>query len=120
MHLKADLTFITWLAGTQAQRILASQYTEIPANVAVRTDPSVIGENPVLQAAAQTRLVSRPAATTDYQAITAAIHQNIHAALTAPPPMGETPCRALISAARAIEPRFHSSLRCAAGAHNQR
>jgi trehalose/maltose transport system substrate-binding protein len=115
-HLTADLTFITWLAGPQAQRILASQYDEIPANYRVRADRSVIGQNPVLQAAAQTRLVSRPAATTDYQTITTAIHRNIHAALIAPPSATQAACMALVRAARAVDPGFRGVLRCAANA----
>ncbi len=111
-NLRADLTFVTWMVGTQAQRILASQYSEIPSNASVREDPAVKAVNPVLRAAADTRLVSRPSATTDYQTITTAIHGHIHAALLGPSSGGNDPCQALTQAAYAIDPHVHGSLSC--------
>jgi len=103
--LRADLAFVTWIAGPQAQRILATQASQIPSNYAVATDPALVGSDPVLSAAARTRLVTRPAATADYQHVSAAIHDNVHAALpdghSSP---GGDPCQALAAAARAIDP----------------
>lgn len=118
-NLRADLTFITWMAGTQAQRIIASQFSEIPSNASVRDDSAVTAVNPVLRAAAGTRLVSRPSATIIYQAITDAIHSNIHAALPGPSSDGLNPCQALIRAAREIDPHVHGTLRCAGSATGQ-
>jgi multiple sugar transport system substrate-binding protein len=111
-NLRADLTFVTWMSGVQAQRILASQYWQIPTNASVRTDPSIIDTSPVLQAATRARLASRPSGTTDYQQITDAIHENIYAALPGPSSDGRDPCQALIHAARAIDPHVHGTLRC--------
>lgn len=116
-HLRADLTFVTWMAGVQAQRILASQYFQIPTNDSVRTDPLITRMSPVLKAAASTKLVSRPSATTDYQKITTAIYQNIYAALPGPSSAGLNPCLALLRAARAIDPDVHGTLTCPGSAN---
>jgi multiple sugar transport system substrate-binding protein len=112
-HLRADLTFAAWMASTQAQRILATQYQEIPTVASIRTSPAVTAGNPVLQAAARTRLVSRPSATADYQKITNAVHQNVYAALPGLSSTGLDPCRALVRAARQLDPRVHGTLHCA-------
>ncbi len=111
-NLRADLTFVTWMAGVQAQRILASQYFQIPTNDSVRTDTSITRLSPVLKAAADTKLVGRPSATIDYQKITTAIHRNIYAALPGPSSAGLRPCLALRRAALAIDPHIHGTLRC--------
>jgi multiple sugar transport system substrate-binding protein len=60
-HRSNDITFATWMARVQAQRILAGQYSQIPSNRSVRKDKAVIAYSPVLQAAANTRLLPRPA-----------------------------------------------------------
>lgn len=112
-HSKAipsDLTFLKWIAGTQAQRILATQFFQIPSNAAVRADPTVTRASPVLAAATKTRLVWRPADTTDYQAITVAIHSAVHKTL--PPSPQLDPCHALITMAQAIDPHAPITLRC--------
>jgi multiple sugar transport system substrate-binding protein len=118
-NLRADLTFITWMTGAAAQRILATQYGEIPANAAVAQDPAVRRSNPVLRAAARTRLVSRPSSTIDYQKITEAIHAGIHSALPSQSSPGTDPCLALTGAARLIDPRVHDALPCASPAANR-
>ncbi|HEX6523384.1 MAG TPA: extracellular solute-binding protein [Streptosporangiaceae bacterium] len=109
-NLPAALTFVNWMTGPQAQRILATQYGIIPANAGVRDDPAVIKVSPVLRAAAHTRLVSRPSYSTDYSQISEVIHHNVHEALVTP---GMDPCLALIWAARAIDQRVAGSLPCA-------
>jgi multiple sugar transport system substrate-binding protein len=114
-HLRADLTFVKWMASVQAQRILATQYQEIPTVASVRADPAIVAGNPVLQAAQRTRLVSRPSATADYQKITDAVHGGVYAALPGPSSAGQNPCRALAGAARQIDPRVHGTLRCPGG-----
>lgn len=115
-NLKADLTFVTWIAGPQAQRILATQFSQIPSNYSVAADPSVLAASPVLTAAVRTRLVTRPAATLDYQHVSAAIRDNVHAALPGPATRGEDPCQALTAAAREIDPAA-PALRCGAAAN---
>lgn len=113
-NLNADLTFLRWLTGPQAQRIMATQFSEIPANYAVRTSPSVTSGNPVMAAAARVRPVSRPSSTPDYDAISRTVYTWIHQALPAGPhePAAD-PCAALLAAARRIDPAVHSALPCA-------
>jgi multiple sugar transport system substrate-binding protein len=80
-HIGLDLTFIKWLASTQAQDILAEKYSEIPTVESVRTSPAVIASNPVLAIVPKTRLVPRPAGTPNYPALSTAIYTNINAIL---------------------------------------
>jgi multiple sugar transport system substrate-binding protein len=77
----ADVTFIKWMTGTQAQTILATQFSEIPTNQSVRTSPQVVGSNAVLAVVPRTRLVPRPAQTPVYPAVSQAIYQNVNAVL---------------------------------------
>jgi len=80
-NIAADLTFIKWLSGPTAQDILSKRYGFISTVTAVRTDPSVIGSNPVFAVVPKTRLVPRPAGTPEYPALSTAIYQNVNAAL---------------------------------------
>jgi multiple sugar transport system substrate-binding protein len=80
-HINLDLTFIKWLAGTQAQDILAKKYSEIPTVESVRTSSAVIASNAVLAIVPQTRLVPRPAGTPNYPALSTAIYTNVNAIL---------------------------------------
>jgi multiple sugar transport system substrate-binding protein len=80
-HLQADLTLLTWLGGTAAQQILATQFSLIPTNEAVRQEKSVAAVNPVLAAVPKTR-VDSPAETPQYDGVSAAIFDNVNAALT--------------------------------------
>ena len=81
-NINADLTFIKWMAGTTAQGILATKYSEIPTTTAVRNSPSVIALNPVLAIVGKTKLVPRPAGTPNYPQLSSAIYQNVNAALS--------------------------------------
>ncbi len=113
-NLDADLTFVRWMAGPQAQRILATQFSEIPSNYAVRTSPDVTSGNAVLAAAAHTRPVSRPSSIPDYNALSQIIYSAIHAALPAGPQSAAAePCTTLLNAARRIDPGVNSTLPCA-------
>ena len=105
----AALTFIKWLAGRQAQRIIATEFSQIPANASVRDDRLVIASNPVLRAAAGTRVVARPAAT-DYPATTSTVFTNIHAALS--PGSAVTACQALVNAAHQLDPGLRGTVPC--------
>jgi trehalose/maltose transport system substrate-binding protein len=80
-HLGADLTFIQWLSTPAAQDILSMKYGFISTVTAVRTNPTVIGSNPVFAVVPKTRLVPRPAGTPEYPALSTAIYQNVNAAL---------------------------------------
>jgi multiple sugar transport system substrate-binding protein len=115
-NLQAALTFVKWIAGPQAQWILATQYSEIPANASVRDNPAVIARSPVLQAAANARVVSRPSDTVNYPQVSEAIHAGIYAALPGPGSAGENPCVALVQAARALDPGVTGRLQCPAAA----
>jgi multiple sugar transport system substrate-binding protein len=79
--LQADLTFIEYMTGIQAQTVEATQFTEIPTNAAVRADPTVKRVNPTFDVLSQTRLVPRPAQNPNYPKISQAIYTNMSSAL---------------------------------------
>jgi len=109
----AALTFLRWMAGPQAQWILATQYSEIPANASVRDDPQVIKRNPLLAAAAHARVVPRPATTANYPEFSRIIYEAIYRALRGPTTDGADACTTLATAARRLDPRVAGTLRCA-------
>jgi multiple sugar transport system substrate-binding protein len=115
-NLQAALTFVKWMAGSQAQWILATQYSQIPANASVRDNPAAIARSPVLQAAADARVVSRPSDAADYPQVSEDIHANIYAALPGPGSAGKNPCAALVKAARLLDPGITGGLHCRASA----
>jgi multiple sugar transport system substrate-binding protein len=94
-NIAADLTFIKFLSGTQAQTILATEFSEIPTVESVRTSPAVVALNPVLAIVGKTKLVPRPAGTPNYPALSTAIYTNVNAALA-----GSTSPSAALSAAQ--------------------
>ncbi len=97
-NVAADLTFIKWMTGSDAQNILATQFSEIPTNQAVRQSPAVIKSNAVLAVVPQTKLVPRPAQTPFYPAVSTAIYTNVSAVLAG----SKTPAAALKDADSAI------------------
>jgi multiple sugar transport system substrate-binding protein len=110
-NLAAALTFVRWMAGWQAQWILATQYSEIPANASVRNDPVVFNRNPVLQAAASTRVVLRPEMTDNYARLSAVIYNQVNAALRTPKSAASA-CVALLGAARQLDHSVVGGLSC--------
>ena len=80
-HIAADLTFIQWMSSAAAQDILSERYGFISTVTAVRSDPAVIGSNPVFAVVPKTKLVPRPAGTPQYPALSTAIYQNVNGAL---------------------------------------
>ncbi len=96
--LDAALKFVQWLTGVQAQRILATQYSVIPANDAVWSAPGVSSSSPVFAAAGHTTPVSRPN-TPAYTAVSSAIFTNVNAAVVG----ARTPEEALNAADRQID-----------------
>jgi multiple sugar transport system substrate-binding protein len=98
-HLKADLTFIEWMTGVQAQTIMATYASEIPSNYAVQKSPEVRAKNPVLRIVSLVKFTPRPAQTPAYPSVSAAIYRNINAALAG----SVSPQQALAQAQREIE-----------------
>jgi multiple sugar transport system substrate-binding protein len=80
-NMDAALTFVRWLTDVQAQEIMASAYSMIPANDVVRNDPRIMSRGPVLSADSRSTPVSRPANTPAYTAVSRAIFTNVHDAL---------------------------------------
>ncbi|MGH3276831.1 MAG: extracellular solute-binding protein, partial [Streptosporangiaceae bacterium] len=104
-NVAADLTFIKWMASTQAQDVLAVQYSEIPTVQSVRTSPQVLAQNPVLATVPKTRLVPRPAGTPNYPQLSTAIYQNVNAALAG----SSSPSSAMGAAQSAAQTALSSS-----------
>jgi multiple sugar transport system substrate-binding protein len=97
-HLAADLVFMKWLAGAQAQKIIAVQGGEIPTVASVLKDPSVQSANPAFPVAAANKLVSRPSQVAAYSQVSQGVFSNINAALSG----SSTPAAALTAADKAI------------------
>jgi multiple sugar transport system substrate-binding protein len=81
-HIAADLTFIKWMTGPTAQKILGTKYTEIPTLESVRSSAEVAQASPVLAVAPHTRLIPRPAQTPQYPKVSQAIYTNVNAMLS--------------------------------------
>ncbi len=96
-HLADVLTFIKWITDFPAQYTL-TQYSMIPTNVAVRSDPTV-KDNPVFAALKQMRPVRRPSATPGYPQVSSAIYGAVYRALRGT----VTPDTALRQAQREID-----------------
>jgi multiple sugar transport system substrate-binding protein len=94
-NVAADLTFIKFMASTQAQMDLVTVSSSIPTVESVRTSPAVIAESPVLATVPKTKLVPRPAGTPNYPQLSTAIYQNVNSALA-----GSTSPSAAMSAAQ--------------------
>ena len=80
-HLAADLAFIEYMTGAQAQTVEATKFSEIPTNAAVRANPEVKKVNPTFAVLSRTRLVPRPAQNPNYPKISQAIYTNMNSAL---------------------------------------
>jgi multiple sugar transport system substrate-binding protein len=104
-NIAADLTFIKWMASTQAQTDLATVSSSIPTVESVRTSPAIVAKSPVLATVPLTRLVPRPAGTPNYPQLSSAIYQNVNAALAG----STSPSAALGSAQSAANTALSSS-----------
>jgi len=80
-HMAADLSFINFITGYQAEYVMASKYSMIPTNGKVQNDPKVKALNPVLAIVSKTHLIGRPSQTPYYAKVSQAIYSNINAAL---------------------------------------
>jgi multiple sugar transport system substrate-binding protein len=81
-QLGADLAFIKYMTGGEAQKMLAQKWAEIPTNQSVRSDPSIGADNPVLALVGKTKISARPSQTDKYPDVSKAVYTNINAALT--------------------------------------
>ena len=105
-HVQADLTFINFITGVQAQTIEARPpFSEIPTNQAVRTNPAIKHLNPPFAVLAQTKLISRPAQTPNYPKISQAIYANANSAISG----STSPAKAAAAIASGIKAALNSS-----------
>ncbi len=102
-NLDADLTFVRWMAGEQAQRIVGTQFSEIPANYSVRHSLSADTDNPVFAATKSTRTISRPSSTPVYTCLSKIVFSAVHDALpTRAGAVGYDPQKELADAAQEL------------------
>ncbi len=81
-NVAADLAFINWMTGKQAQTTLAVKYSELPTNASVATDPATQNASPVFKLTSKMHFVSRPDQTPNYPQISQALYSNVNAALS--------------------------------------
>jgi multiple sugar transport system substrate-binding protein len=93
-HLAADVDFLKWMTGTQAQTIIAEQGGEIPTVASVLQSSAVQATNPAFPVAAKNKLNARPSFVAQYSQVSEAIYNNVNAALS-----GSTSPSAALSAA---------------------
>lgn len=81
-YIKQDVTFITWLTGTEAQSMFASIGKVLPANLQAQTPKAQREVGPVGHVLASLKIVGRPVGTPAYSQVSRAVFQNINAALS--------------------------------------
>jgi multiple sugar transport system substrate-binding protein len=94
----ADLTFIKWMTAKSAQTTLATQFSEIPTNAAVRSSSAVKNANPVLAIVSKTKLIARPSTSAQYPEVSKAIYTAVNGVLSG----GSTPSAAIKKASSSI------------------
>jgi multiple sugar transport system substrate-binding protein len=104
-HIAADVAFIKWMTGADAQKILANQGGELPTVASVLADPSVQAENPAYPIAAKNKLQARPSNAAAYAQVSQGIYSNINAALSG----SASPQSALAAANKAIGSALNNS-----------
>lgn len=104
-NIAADLAFINWMTGTQAQTILAVQFSELPTNAAVASNPEVQKVSPVFNLIGKMHFVSRPDQTPNYPQLSQALYSNVNAALSGT----VSPSKALKTAQQQMEQAVSSS-----------
>ncbi len=83
----AVLTFITWMTGPEAQRMLAENAV-LPTVSDVLNDKELQRKDPVLAAAAEVPMVARPAAIPRYPQVSHGMYTNINGSLAGTTPPG--------------------------------
>ncbi|WAH38176.1 ABC transporter substrate-binding protein [Alicyclobacillus dauci] len=81
-NMAATLQFIDWMTGKDAQTILGKQFSEIPTNKEVATDPALKSVSPVFSNLTNIKYTSRPSQTPDYPKVSKAIYDNVNQALS--------------------------------------
>ena len=81
-NIAADIAFVKWMTGTQAQTIIAEQGGEIPTDAAVLAAPAVQAANPAYPIAAKNKLQARPSNVAAYAQVSQGIYSNVNAALS--------------------------------------
>jgi multiple sugar transport system substrate-binding protein len=104
-NISADIAFVKWITGPQAQTILAEQGGEIPTVASVLDDPQVQASNPAYPIAAKNKLKARPSFLSSYSKVSSAIYTNINAALSG----SASPQSALSSAQQQINQALNNS-----------
>ena len=104
-HIAADVDFLKWMTGTQAQTIIAEQGGEIPTVASVLQDPQVQAANPAFPVAAKNKLNARPSYVPQYSQVSEAIYDNVNAALSG----SASPAAALSSANSQIDTALSSN-----------
>ena len=104
-NIAADVDFLKWMTGTQAQTIIAEQGGEIPTVAAVLDNAQVQAANPAYPVAAKNKLNARPSYVSQYSQVSQAIYTNINAALSG----SVSPSSALASANTQINSALSNS-----------
>jgi multiple sugar transport system substrate-binding protein len=104
-NIPADIDFIKWMTGTQAQTIIAEQGGEIPTVASVLQNPQVQSANPAFPVAATNKLNARPSFVPEYPQVSDAIYTNLNAALSG----SASPSSALSSADSQINAALSSN-----------
>lgn len=104
-NLAADVAFLKWMTGTQAQTIIAEQGGEIPTVASVLQNSAVQATNPAFPVAAKNKLNARPSFVPQYSQVSEAIYNNVNAALAG----SATPSGALSAAASQIDTALSSN-----------
>ena len=81
-NLPADVDFIKWMTGAQAQTIMAEQGGVLPTVASVLNNPRVQASNPAFPVAAKNKLNARPSFVAKYPQLSEAIYTNINGALS--------------------------------------
>ncbi|QMU77900.1 ABC transporter substrate-binding protein [Streptacidiphilus sp. PB12-B1b] len=93
-NLAADIAFVKWMTGVQAQTIIGAQGGEIPSNAAALASSTVQNSNPAFPVAAKNKLQARPSNVAAYAQVSQGIYSNVNAALS-----GSTTPQSAVSAA---------------------
>ncbi|HWG27215.1 ABC transporter substrate-binding protein [Actinospica sp.] len=104
-NLAADVDFLKWMTGAQAQTIIAEQGGEIPTVASVLQNSAVQATNPAFPVAAKNKLNARPSFVAQYSQVSEAIYNNVNAALSG----SSSPAAALTSAASQINTALSSN-----------
>lgn len=81
-HISADVAFVKWMTGPDAQKIMGIQGGELPVDAATLASADVQKANPAYPVAAHNKLAARPSTAAEYSAVSSAIYSNVNAAIS--------------------------------------